>query len=617
VTPIFPALRFCYRFARGRQLEYGGRHQGRRDDLWHFRARWGCIGWVGGGLYVGFAVSWLVAQVYFWVTVFTLTALGGRWLVMRTRNAYLFRHDAKPLHQALFAEVGWPEEEAPWHWIHLPSNWRSDDGAEIRIDVKNDTIKDDRDKDKIAGIVGNTLGGRIDPSSAQWKLQGRKPHVILRVTYPLPSPALWADYRERVAQYTKPSVFVAGVGKYDKLITIDVDNESPMGLIAADPGSGKSQFLASAGAQFCHKGFVTVVFDPKEGSLLCLKGLPNVVYFGGARECFFGWLALKAEMERRKELLGKVEWQQSEHADWGAPLFVAVDESDAMTKYLRMEWDGGLRAEWEAVNGRTNTVPALNAMILCRAMGRQLEIFQWLVSQTGNDAALGGQGGRSMLAFRLIHGDEKLWLKTAGQKPPANLSGVKGRWHLIRHGAPVEVQTFKFEDGPPGRKEEWGDDARSWAETGTVAEIPELLKTPVTHVQRIVSEANEIGFDTVSDGGVVTRRRVAVTQPVTQPRLRLVPSGQSLGAFIAGQPEGPATIRVPRPEGDRLVTLKEAAAADWGQGLSLNAWRTASGREGFPARRGDGRRSEAGPPQNEYFESELRAWHEARMERLG
>ena len=90
-----------------------------------------------------------------------------------------------------------------------------------------------------------------------------------------------------------------------------------------------------------------------------------------------------------------------------------------------------------------------------------------------------------------------------------------------------------------------------------------------------------------------------------------------MGAFIAGQPEGPATIRVPRPEGDRLVTLKEAAAADWGQGLSLNAWRTASGREGFPARRGDGRRSEAGPPQNEYFESELRAWHEARMERLG
>src|SRR5262245_51690382 len=94
VTPIFPAIRFAYRFARGRQLEYGGRHQGRRDDLWHFRARWGTVGWFGGGLYILFAVSWFAAQVYFWLTILTLLALGARWLVMRTRNAYLFRHDA-------------------------------------------------------------------------------------------------------------------------------------------------------------------------------------------------------------------------------------------------------------------------------------------------------------------------------------------------------------------------------------------------------------------------------------------------------------------------------------------------------------------------------------------
>jgi hypothetical protein len=615
ITPEWPVFRFFVRLARGRAITYGDKHEGYWSDAQHGALRWGCLAWFVMWIYL-IVAGWAQHVVPAWFPIYWLHVTAAllfigavHWLVFRIRNAVLFRNALGPLHLALAEIVGWPEDVKPWRWLHVPLGYNAREGAEIRVDLKHKSAQEDDAKTRIVNICAQKLGTRIDPADASWKLKGRRPHVLIRLAWPPPDTAWWTDNLDRIEKYTKPSVVAWGIGKHNKTITVDFDSDTPHAAMAATSGQGKSNTLAVGGAQLCKKGAILALFDPKLMSLHAFSGLSNVAYFAGAEQCHYGLLALYDELERREKLLAGTPFGQR-RPDVGPDIYAFVEESDSLVELLR-EW-------WKLTEGTRNNCPSINKMKMLRNKGRELGIHQFVVTQSGSANALGGGDGRSAFGIRFISGDRAVWTKMApGYKDaPNGESSIPGRWHFIKFGQPEEIQVFGFTPPPRGDEHLKFKEARDYAMSGHVAQMPAILQRVLDRPTVTLSSPNGGAFGAGPQAGVMGPVHKVVAHvvdhgphgPASVPYLRLVEPGgpRSLTEEIAG-----AGYTVAPAEADRLLSLDEAVEA--GYFPSIVAARSASKRSGFPASEmtrpaGTAR---GGRPAKLYRESELAALRHA------
>lgn len=573
------------RYVRGKTIKYGERHDGHWTDAQVVAMRLGPPAWLATWIYLLIAHP-LLAWAFKWWTIVMFGVLPLLWLFKRVANWWMFRGDLKTLGPQLHELLGWDAEVKPYHWLHFPLNWRSDRGSKFRIDLQPKSLQKDPDKELAVSIISEALNLHIDLDDVTIKKNDKKPHAVVRIPIPPPSKAMWADHVETISKYTKTSQLVTGIGQDKEPVVIDLDDDAPMGLICSDPGGGKSTLFGSWAAQLLHKGAIVVCIDPKRMSQQGLKGLPNVAYFGGPAESAEGLIRLHRELDFRTTSDAALPPGQAPPKR--RRVVALLEEADALERDLR---DHAF-----LTTGTRNNPESITAMVALRAMGRQPQMNQLVVSQSGAARALGGGDARSMFGFILVRGNRSVWKKVAEhiEKPPA-ASRHKGRFHLLIHGSKREVQTFGF--ASPDM-----DEAREYAMSGDVAEMPHLLKRGTPIPPRLAEPIDTESADS-SNGRIPAYATVTHPGPMTQ-NGATVTQGSHLRLVAQDLEPGPMLVTLAEAVDQGILTLK------------LNAARTASGRKGFPAERGR-RPIPFGADPKLYDRAELAAWNQSRLARLG
>ncbi|MFE7431111.1 helicase HerA domain-containing protein [Streptomyces sp. NPDC057545] len=184
-------------------------------------------------------------------------AVGGVAYGLLTRKRREFMREwVRPPARALAKPLGMSELTGPRRYLHTPRNF-SDDDAEIPIDAPGHLRFNE---DLVADLVVKKLA--LENVSFTWRRVGKDTHVIVRKRQTPPRMLRLSDpgVREILAKMPESAPLIAlGAGK--KMVSVDLDADSPHVLISAGSGGGKSTILRTICCQFIHSGAHTFVLD--------------------------------------------------------------------------------------------------------------------------------------------------------------------------------------------------------------------------------------------------------------------------------------------------------------------------------------------------------------------
>ncbi|MGW1793630.1 hypothetical protein ACWCO0_23075 [Streptomyces tubercidicus] len=169
---------------------------------------------------------------------------GGIGALTRERRE-LMREWVGPLHDALHRPLGLAEQTDPRRYLHVPKSF-SDDDAEIRVDLPRQLSFS---HDVVADLITQKLA--LEGVTFSWHPEGRKPYVLVKKTrkpYVLvkktrkpPAKAAFKDPKTRdLVAKAKETAPIIGFGAGGRIVSVDLDAESPHILVNASTGGGKS-----------------------------------------------------------------------------------------------------------------------------------------------------------------------------------------------------------------------------------------------------------------------------------------------------------------------------------------------------------------------------------------
>jgi DNA helicase HerA-like ATPase len=112
-----------------------------------------------------------------------------------------------------------------------------------------------------------------------WHPEGSKPYVRVKKTHKPPAKALFKDpkVRELVAKAPE-SAPIIGLGSGNRIVSVDLDADSPHILVNASTGGGKSATLRCIACQMLHHGSLVYVLDTRRISHPRAHGIDGVTY---------------------------------------------------------------------------------------------------------------------------------------------------------------------------------------------------------------------------------------------------------------------------------------------------------------------------------------------------
>ncbi|MFJ2722949.1 helicase HerA domain-containing protein [Streptomyces sp. NPDC087437] len=216
------------------------------------------------------------------------------YLALTRKRRELMREWVLPLHEALALPLRLPEQTDPRRYLHIPRNFSEDD-AVIRVDVPG---RLDFSKDLVVDIITTKLA--LEGVTFSWHLAGRETYVTVKKTRKPPAKAAFKDPKVReIVAAAKESVPVIGIGSAGRIVTVDLDAESPHILVNASTGGGKSVTLRCIACQMLHHGSRVFVLDTKRISHPWASGLPGVTYCRDIADIHDQLIALGMEGRRR------------------------------------------------------------------------------------------------------------------------------------------------------------------------------------------------------------------------------------------------------------------------------------------------------------------------------
>ncbi|MFD9465490.1 helicase HerA domain-containing protein [Streptomyces sp. NPDC060027] len=297
-------------------------------------------------------------------------AVGGVAYGLLTRERReLMREWVVPLHEALTIPLGIAEETAPRRYLHIPKNF-TDDDASIRVDLPTHLRFS---RDVVADLITQKLA--LEGVTFSWHPAGRNPYVLVKKTRKPPAKAASKDpkVRELVAK-AKESAPIIGIGSSNRIVSVDLDADSPHILVNASTGGGKSVTLRCIACQMLHHGSLVFVLDFKRIS--------------------HPW-ALGMEGRRRTRVADELGIDADPHGI-GPRLLILLEEINATMKQVARYW------EKIRESGDPKVSPAVDALNEILYMGRQLRMHVLLVAQSVTARALGGPAVREQFATRIL-----------------------------------------------------------------------------------------------------------------------------------------------------------------------------------------------------------------------
>lgn len=405
-----------------------------------------------------------------WATVGAAAAVGagyasGNWVCNLRHNWEWIR----PLHVALEKPLGLPEGTLPRSYIHIPRDYpgREDVG---RIDLPARFVGVDGGAASIGAIVKTKLG--LSDATVSFKLEGRRPHLLIRQTPRPPARVLFAeDSVQQLVMAAPESAPLIGVGPQGIRVSVDLDAESPHILVSASTGGGKSVITRTMAAQMLHNGAQLVVLDFKRHSHKWARGLPNVAYCRDIEDIHEALVTLGREGHRRNIVVD--DWEGEGDAPVGPRMALILEEANATVSKLKRYWAAARKTKGDEFGpADPKESPAIDALREILFMGRAVKLHVFLVAQSATAAALGGPEVRECFSTRILaRYTRNAWNMLVPEVQPVPRSTRHiGRAQVVLGGVAHETQVAFFTDS----------EARGWATAGTVAPAPDLGGLGVT-----------------------------------------------------------------------------------------------------------------------------------------
>jgi len=444
----------------------------------HTRARWRRV--VRRNLAITVPLALAIASVTPWVVLGVLWAYLGAlvavtvsWAGWRAasvvKDRRVNREWVDPAAAVLCNVLGLPyNRKRARQMIDLPRGWGAGSEAEasarqaVRVLIPEGTALSPKIKSYISANVGGRLGIPA-PVQADWREAGAAVSVELSAAPLPPERVTYADLLPAIARAAEDEV-VVGRKAGGHFVTLSLAEDAPHFLASGPAGTGKSVLLRVILRQRIERGDGVMIMDPKRFSHIRWAGKlgrDRVVYAYADVQLHEAWLAVGEEIHRRIAL--PEDDLASQRRVW-----VVAEEINAQIKILNRYWRGK-RAE---IMRRANAIladavrecgggkveglelaidngldmadlnppaisPAVTALQESVFMGRELRMHVLAAAQRASANVFGGGGGDVRESFqggRLIaKWDRKLWKMLVDTIAyVACPNGPRGIWGLAR-----------------------------------------------------------------------------------------------------------------------------------------------------------------------------------------
>lgn len=315
-----------------------------------------------------------------------------------------------------------------------------------------------------------------------WYLRGRSPYVELRPNLAPPPIVTFAQIQRHIekAPLAQP---VMGLAAGNKVVGIDLDNNSPHTMISGASGTGKSVLGKFFFMQRMHNGSGTLMLDYKRVSHRWLHNLDGCVYAWRLADIHDSLLAAGAELERRLEtVLPESNDIEAAMKDF-QPIDIVIEEINSTTDLLQMYWISELGGK-----GQSPAVMAIKRMV---NMGREYKMFVWILAQRASASVFGSNGGDIRESFQtrlMAKWTLATWKMLAGGAQYQRPIGGRGVWARVQDDE-VEIVRVPFITNA---------EARAWASSGvpspaTPDVLPDRLSGPSGAPGSRAAEPADIG----------------------------------------------------------------------------------------------------------------------------
>jgi hypothetical protein len=413
--------------------------------------RWACT--VGA---VGWLVGYTNAPELTLALTFLVMAAGvgragwrawQRWKMRQHNRRYV-----RPLHTALAPQVGILPTSRPDDWLSVPVDFSTREDAEIVITFPPGFTGSADVRKLVNGIVADKLGLPLSDTDVFYHMVGERPFAVFKLAPKPPSKVLFDAFRPFM-ESTPESAPGIGLGRRSKLVSVDLDAESPHVLISMSSGGGKSVLTRTIACQLLHNGAFGLILDIKRHSHSWARGLPNVRYCRDIEDIHNALIWAAEEGERRNR-----ETDDSGGVYDGPRLFIIAEEMNATV--------GRLMKYWRNIREKDDpkTSPAVEALGDIAFMGRAVKLHLLAIAQLMTARTLGGPETRENFATRILaRYTVNAWKMLVPEVTPIPKASRKaGRVQVVLGGEADETQVAFLTD----------EQARDWALSGIVAADP-------------------------------------------------------------------------------------------------------------------------------------------------
>lgn len=349
-----------------------------------------------------------------------------------------------PLHHAINRVIGHHEMIHPDEYLSVPDDmWTSAD-AELRVTLPRDFGGDMKVKREIERIIREKLA--LSDTVAKWHIAGSNPYVSIRQAPRPPERVtindMLVDGRSvmDIISSATDSAPIMGIGHRGKVVSVDLDNESPHVLLSMATGAGKSAMTRLMVMQQLAKGARIVVCDIKKTSHMWLRGMPNVHYARSVEEIHDALISINEEGMRRYETIQNAD--ADDYVFDGQRVILVFEEFNAGL--------GKLKSYWSKIKekGDQNLSPAIEAFNDILFMGRAAKIHVIAIGQLATAKALGGPEAREQFGTRILgRYSVQAWKMLVPEIWPApKKSAIRGRVQVVIGGEASETQVIFVSD---------------------------------------------------------------------------------------------------------------------------------------------------------------------------
>jgi hypothetical protein len=457
-----PGWVIAWRFAAGHHLSgarhtnYTFRHRATRDltnhghaSRWAHRAGWerATIRIVASAVTLAILYGYLTNRV---VTVDAcLGALAGATIGLGVRARYAFRVSrhhrriVRPMYQSMSQVVGGTTIAAHSQaygddhkrYLRVPLNYR-DPKARVRYMVPPTWEGDSGSVRRLGAIVAKRLGGDWDVMhhSTAWP-----PYVEFMPSPEPPRSLAFSDIAAKIER-TRDSEIIIGMGTHNRMVTIDLDSESPHVALSMGTGGGKSSLLRLIVIQLIRKGCERIdIIDPKRVSHSWAKSIPGVYIHRTMAD------QIQAVSDFRKRMEARYEALERDDTLTFPRQALLIEEQNSFMSYAKTYWEdyrNGLPKEEKDITPKRPPVIGDIAYILFQ--GRQACMNVFSVFQRMSASASGGGDMRVNYGAKVLaRFDHQAWMMLVGTRPIPRSSRIPGRGRFVLGDDDREVQ-FAF-----------------------------------------------------------------------------------------------------------------------------------------------------------------------------